>query len=188
MVVVLIVAVVAVVAYASARPDSFRVQRSASIKAPPEKIFSLINDYRNWPQWSPYEARERAMRAANGLDVFCHKVLIALHENGTAFTPQIVDLGDAEQRAAFHALWPVGKFPVLQDSARGETVPELSIIIEYLDQHYPGKARFMKRYPNPYNEDGEIEIRQFFELEDFGESPAVDQHKALGEQLAAQKK
>src|ERR1044072_5097184 len=47
---------------------------------------------------------------------------------------------------------------------------------------------WMKRCPNPYNEDGEIEIRQFFELEDFGESPAVDQHKALGEQMAAQKK
>ena len=47
---------------------------------------------------------------------------------------------------------------------------------------------WMKRCPNPYNEDGEIEIRQFFELEDFGESPAVDQHKALGEQLAAQKR
>ena len=58
------------------------------------------------------------------LSSFCHKVLIALYENGTAFTPQIVDLGDAEQRAAFHALWPVGKFPVLQDSARGGTVPE----------------------------------------------------------------
>ena len=46
---------------------------------------------------------------------------------------------------------------------------------------------WMKRCPNPYNEDGEIEIRQFFELEDFGESPAVDQHKAVGEKLAAQK-
>ena len=61
-VVVLIVAVVAVVAYASTRPDSFRVQRSASIKAPPEKIFSLINDYRNWPQWSPYENRDPDMK------------------------------------------------------------------------------------------------------------------------------
>ena len=46
---------------------------------------------------------------------------------------------------------------------------------------------WMKRCPNPYDGDGEIELRQFFELEDFGESPAVDQHKALGEQLAAQK-
>src|ERR1044071_2750581 len=61
-VVVLIVAVAAVVAYASTRPDSFRVQRSASIKAPPDKIFPLINDYRNWPQWSPYETRDPEMK------------------------------------------------------------------------------------------------------------------------------
>ena len=77
------------------------------------------------------------------LSSFCHKVLIALYENGTPFTPKLVDLGDAEQRVAFHALWPVGKFPVLRDDARGETVPESSIIIEYLDQHHPGKTRFI---------------------------------------------
>ena len=47
---------------------------------------------------------------------------------------------------------------------------------------------WMKRCPNPYNEDGEIEIRQFFEIEDFGDSPAVDHHKAVGEQLASQRK
>ena len=77
------------------------------------------------------------------LSSFCHKVLIALYENGTPFTPRRVDLGDAEQRAAFHALWPVGKFPVLQDDARGATVPESSIIIEYLDQNYAGTTRFI---------------------------------------------
>ena len=42
---------------------------------------------------------------------------------------------------------------------------------------------WMKRCPNPHNEGGEIEIRQVFELEDFGESPAVDHHRALGETL-----
>ena len=46
---------------------------------------------------------------------------------------------------------------------------------------------WMKRCPNPYQQDGEIEIRQFFELEDFGESPAMEHHKAVGEQLAKQK-
>jgi len=61
-VVVLIVALAAVVAYASTRPNSFSVQRSATIKAPPEKIFPLINDYRNWPQWSPYENRDPEMK------------------------------------------------------------------------------------------------------------------------------
>ena len=46
---------------------------------------------------------------------------------------------------------------------------------------------WMKRCPNPHVEDCEIEIRQFFEMEDFGESPAVEHHKAIGEQLARQK-
>src|SRR5256714_14642176 len=46
---------------------------------------------------------------------------------------------------------------------------------------------WMKRCPNPHEEACEIEIRQFFELEDFGESPAVEHHKAIGERIAAQK-
>ena len=77
------------------------------------------------------------------LSSFCHKVLIALYENGTPFTPQMVDLGDAAQRDAFRKLWPIGKFPVLRDEAHDRTVAESSIIIEYLDQHYPGKTRFI---------------------------------------------
>jgi hypothetical protein len=42
---------------------------------------------------------------------------------------------------------------------------------------------WIKRCPNPHEGDSEIEIRQLFELEDFGESPAVEHHKKLGEQL-----
>ena len=42
---------------------------------------------------------------------------------------------------------------------------------------------WMKRCPNPYQQDGEIEIRQIFELEDFGESPAVEHHRRVGEQI-----
>ncbi|WP_420998338.1 glutathione S-transferase family protein [Cupriavidus sp. 30B13] len=72
------------------------------------------------------------------LSSFCHKVLIALYENGTPFTGHIVNLGDPDERAAFLALWPVGKFPVLRDEARALTVPESTVIIEYLDRHYPG--------------------------------------------------
>ena len=43
---------------------------------------------------------------------------------------------------------------------------------------------WMKRVPNPHNEGGEIEIRQLFELEDFGESPAVEHHRKVGDELA----
>jgi hypothetical protein len=46
---------------------------------------------------------------------------------------------------------------------------------------------WMKRCPNPYQQDGEIEIRQVFELEDFGESAAVDHHRRLGKEMAGKK-
>lgn len=81
------------------------------------------------------------------LSSYCHKVLIAFYENDTPFTPNIVDLGNAEHRAQFKKLWPVAKFPVLRDAARNRTVPESSIIIEYLDGHYPGRTRFVPADP-----------------------------------------
>lgn len=71
---------------------------------------------------------------------FCHKALIALYENDTPFRAHLVDLADPQARAAFHALWPMGRFPLLRDDARDCLVPESSIIIEYLAQHYPGKV------------------------------------------------
>ena len=77
------------------------------------------------------------------LSSFCHKALIALYENGTRFTPNIVNLMDEAERTAFRKLWPIGKFPVLRDEARGETVAESSVIIEYLDRYYPGQTRFI---------------------------------------------
>ena len=61
-VVVIVVVAVAVVAYASTRPDKFRVQRTTSIKASADKIFPLINDYKNWPLWSSYENRDPDMK------------------------------------------------------------------------------------------------------------------------------
>jgi hypothetical protein len=42
---------------------------------------------------------------------------------------------------------------------------------------------WIRRCPNPHLEDSEIEIRQMFELEDFGESDAVDHHRRLSEQI-----
>jgi glutathione S-transferase len=74
---------------------------------------------------------------------YCHKVLIALYENETPFTPNLVDLGNEAERAALLKLWPIGKFPVLRDDARDQNVPESSIIIEYLDRYYPGRTQFI---------------------------------------------
>jgi glutathione S-transferase len=69
---------------------------------------------------------------------YCQKVLIALYENETPFTPVQVDLGDPDQRARLAALWPPTLFPVLVDDARGVTLPESTIIIEYVATCYPG--------------------------------------------------
>jgi glutathione S-transferase len=81
------------------------------------------------------------------LSSFCWKVLIALYENDIPFTPNLVNLGDPAERAALQKLWGIGKFPVLRDAARNQTVPESSIIIDYLDQHYPGRIRFIPDDP-----------------------------------------
>ena len=58
----LAIAIVGVLIVASTKPDVFRIQRSASIAAPPEKIFPLINDFRAFGSWSPYETLDPAMK------------------------------------------------------------------------------------------------------------------------------
>jgi glutathione S-transferase len=78
---------------------------------------------------------------------FCQKVLIALYENGTAFTPHFVDLGNEQARAEFLKIWPIAKFPVLRDEARNLTIPESNIIIEYLGLHYPGSVDLIPTDP-----------------------------------------
>lgn len=56
------VAVIGVLAFAATKSDTFQVQRSASIKAPPAKIFALIDDFHRWGQWSPYEKLDPNMQ------------------------------------------------------------------------------------------------------------------------------
>jgi glutathione S-transferase len=76
---------------------------------------------------------------------FCHKVLLALYENGTSFDARVVDLGDPASRTTFFDLWPVGKIPVLRDEDRDCTLPETTIILEYLEQHYAGRTPLFPR-------------------------------------------
>jgi hypothetical protein len=53
--IVIVVLIAGVLILAATKPDTFRVQRAASIKAPPEKTFALINDFNRWGTWSPWE-------------------------------------------------------------------------------------------------------------------------------------
>lgn len=82
------------------------------------------------------------------LSSFCQKVLVALYENDTPFDPEIVDLGDEASRTAFLKIWPIGRFPVLRDTATDRTIPESSIIIEYLAQHHPGRTPLVPADPD----------------------------------------
>ena len=72
-------------------------------------------------------------------------MLVALYENETPFTAEIVDLGNAEASARFLDLWPVGRIPVLRDDRLDRTLPETTIIIEHLDRHYPGARPLLPR-------------------------------------------
>jgi glutathione S-transferase len=79
---------------------------------------------------------------------FCHKVLIALYENGTPFENRFVDLADEQSSADLLRFWPVGKIPILRDETRDSTVPETSVIVEYLDRHYPGPVSLVPEETN----------------------------------------
>lgn len=93
---------------------------------------------------------------------FCHKVLIPLYENGTPFTAETVNFADPGAQAQHLDRWPVGKIPVLHDAARGQTIPETTIILEYLQTHYPGPLTLL-----PEDAEERLQVRlwdRFFDL------------------------
>ena len=59
---VVLILVGGVLAYAATKPDSMRVERTTTINAPPEKIHPLINDFHSWTSWSPFEHVDPAMK------------------------------------------------------------------------------------------------------------------------------
>ena len=65
-VIVIVVLIAGILVLAATKPDSFRVQRAAAIKAPPEKIFALIDDFTAWGSWSPWEKKDPAMKRTFG--------------------------------------------------------------------------------------------------------------------------
>jgi carbon monoxide dehydrogenase subunit G len=70
-IIVIAVLVAIVLVFAATKPKIFTVQRTINIKAPPDKIFELINDFHNWSGWAPQDKEDPTMRrtyggAANG--------------------------------------------------------------------------------------------------------------------------
>jgi len=60
--IILAIAIAVVLILAATKPDSFRIRRSLLIKAPPETLFALINDFHRWGIWSPWENKDPAMK------------------------------------------------------------------------------------------------------------------------------
>lgn len=93
------------------------------------------------------------------LPSYCWKVLIALYESGTPFRPVQIN-GVPKDDSAFAKLWPIAKMPLLQDGEH--VVPETSIIIDYLQAHYPGRTNLI-----PADGEAAREVRlwdRFFDL------------------------
>ena len=67
--VTLVVMWVGVLVYAATRPDTVIIQRVTTIDAPPETIFPLVSDFRNWPRWSPFELLDPSMKRAHSGDL-----------------------------------------------------------------------------------------------------------------------
>jgi glutathione S-transferase len=82
------------------------------------------------------------------LSSYCWKALIGLYEAGIEFTPVIVNLGDPAERAAFQAIWPIGKFPVIRDEDTGEATPEASVILDWIDGRRTDGRRFIPADPD----------------------------------------
>lgn len=61
-VLVIVAAIAALLIYATTRPDSFRLERSTTIQAPPDKVHALIDDFRKWSSWSPWEGKDPDMK------------------------------------------------------------------------------------------------------------------------------
>jgi len=87
---------------------------------------------------------------AHPFSSYCQKALIALYENKTAFDYRMLE--DPKVAAELAGLWPIAKFPLLVDN--GRPVMEASIIIEYLDLHYPGPVRLL-----PEDKKAALEVR-----------------------------
>ena len=63
---VIAVVIAGVLLLAATRPDTFSVQRSASIQAPPQRVYALLDDFKRWEAWSPWEKKDPAMKRTYG--------------------------------------------------------------------------------------------------------------------------
>jgi len=82
------------------------------------------------------------------LSSYSHKALVALYEGAIPFEPRLLEDPDSEVWKRFRSLWPIGKFPTLRIEAEDRTIPEATIIIEFLAERYPAAAHLIPADPD----------------------------------------
>ncbi len=82
---------------------------------------------------------------AHPLSSYCWKVLTAFYELGMPFDYRLLAPEDTGTARELHALWPIGRFPVLRDE--GRTIAESSVIIEYIDLRHGGPLHLLPADP-----------------------------------------
>ena len=82
---------------------------------------------------------------AHPFSAYCQKALIALYENAIPFELKMLDPAQPDNVAELKRLWPIAKFPVLEDE--GKTVFEATSIIEYLELRHPGPVTLIPKDP-----------------------------------------
>jgi glutathione S-transferase len=82
---------------------------------------------------------------AHPFSSYCQKALIALYENATPFELKMLAPETPQNFEALKKLWPLGKFPVLDDD--GAVVFEATSIVEHLALHHPGPVRLIPEAP-----------------------------------------
>ncbi|MTH58571.1 glutathione S-transferase family protein [Paracoccus litorisediminis] len=96
------------------------------------------------------------------LSSYTQKVLVALYETGAPFTFRQIDLGDPEDRALMKRIEPMGRMPGLRDEARGVILSQSSVMIDYVQLHYPATRKLL-----PADLDAAFLARQWDRFFDF---------------------
>lgn len=96
------------------------------------------------------------------LSSYTQKVLVGFYELGTNFTFHHIDLGRDEDRELMAQVEPMGRMPGLRDAARGVILSQSSLMIEYVERHYPGPRRLL-----PLDPDASLIVRQWDRFFDF---------------------
>ena len=138
--------------------------------APPIRISGMTRTHPTDPMPAPLTLY------FHPLSSFCWKALVGLYELEVPFEKHLVDLSSETERAAFARVWPLAKFPVLRDDESDRTIPESSILLEYVDQKVSGGRRLL-----PVDPERALECRLRDRLYDF--YIHVPMQKIVGDRL-----